>query len=65
MLHHEQLQKLMEFREKRVEEDNSYMFKRFTNHHPRIYDGTLDPKTFEDWIGGIEKLFGALQCPEE
>ena len=55
----------MEAREKRVEEDNSYMFKRFTSHHPPIYDSTSDPKTFEDWIRGMQKLFDAFQCPEE
>ena len=46
-LQNEQLQKLMEVREKRGEEDNSYTFKRFMNHHPPIYDGTPDPKAFE------------------
>jgi len=55
----------MEAREKRVEEDNFYMFKRFASHHPPIYDGTPDPKTSEDWIRGMENLFDALQCPEE
>ena len=52
-------------REKRIEEDNSYMFERFASHHPPVYDGTPDPKTFEDWISGMEKLFYALQCPNE
>jgi len=55
----------MEVREKRGEEDNFYTFKRFTSHHPPIYDGTLDPKTFEGLIRGMEKLFDALQRPEE
>ena len=55
----------MEVREKRVKEDNSYMFKRFASHHPAIYDGTPNPKTFEDWIRGMEKLFDALQCLEQ
>jgi len=49
----------------KVEEDNSYMFKRFVSHNPLVYDGTPDPKAFEDWIRGMEKLFDALQCPEE
>ena len=35
------------------------------SHHPPIYDGIPDPKTFEDWIRGMKKLFEALQCPEE
>jgi len=52
-------------REKRVEQYNSYMFKRFASHYPPVYDGTPDPKTFADWIRGMEKLFDALQCPEE
>jgi len=64
-LQNKQLQKLMEIREKRVEEDNSYMFKRIASHHPPIYDGTPNPKTLEDWIRGMEKLCDALQCPEE
>ena len=64
-LQNEQLQKLIEVQEKRVEANNSYMFKRFASHHPSIYDSTPNPKTFEDWIRGIEKLFDALQCPEE
>ena len=55
----------MEAREKRVEEDNSNMFKRFATHHQPIYNGTPDTKNFEDWIRGMEKLFDALQCPEE
>ena len=55
----------MVVREKRIEEDNSYIFKRFASHHLSVYDGTPDPKTFEDWIRGMEKLFDALQCPEE
>jgi len=64
-LQNEQLQKLMEVREKKVEEDNSYMFKRLTSHYPLIYDGTPTPKSFEDWIRVMEKLVDTLQCPEE
>ena len=55
----------MEAKERKVEKDNSYMFKRFVSHNPPIYDGTPDPKTFEDWIQGIKKLFDALHCPRE
>ena len=55
----------MDVKEKGVVEDNSYMFKCFASHHPSIYDGTLDPKTFEEWIRGMKKLFNALQCPED
>ena len=50
----------MEVKEKRADEDNSYMFKWFGSHHPLIYDGTPDPKTFEDCIRGMERLFNAL-----
>jgi len=50
----------MEVREKRVEEDNSYMFKRFASHNPPIYGDTPDSKTFEDWIRGMEKLSNTL-----
>ena len=56
----EHLQKLVEAKEKKIEEDNSYKFKRFASHHPPIYDGTPDLKAFEDWIRGMEKLFNAL-----
>jgi len=38
----------MEVKERKIEEDNSYMFKRFMSHNPSVYDGTLDPKTFKD-----------------
>jgi len=55
----------MEVWKKRVEENNSYTFKRFASHRPPIYDSTPDPKIFEDWIRGIEKLFDVLQCPKE
>ena len=41
------------------------MFRRFTSHNPPAYNGTPDPKAFEYWIRGMEKLFDALQCPEE
>jgi len=64
-LQNEQLQKLMEVKEKGVKEDNSYMFKRFASLNPPIYDVSLDPKTFKDWIRGMKKLFDMLQCPEE
>ena len=50
----------MDVKEKRAEEDNSYMFKCFASHHPLVYDGTPDPKTFEDWIRWMEKLFDTL-----
>jgi len=55
----------MEVKERKLEEDNLYMFKRFMSHNPPIYDGIPDPKAFEDWIRGMEKLFDALQYPEE
>jgi len=42
------LQKLMEARERKVEEDNSYIFKRFVSHNPPVHNGTPNPKTFED-----------------
>jgi len=47
-LQNEKIQRLMEVRGKRVEDDNSYMFKRFASHNLPIYDGTPNPKTFED-----------------
>jgi len=40
----------MEAREKAPLEDNSHMFKKLANLNPPIYDGTLNPKAFEDWI---------------
>ena len=41
------------------------MFKRLASHNPPVYDGTPNPKAFEDWIRGREKLFYVLLCPEE
>jgi len=55
----------MEAKDKNIEEDNSYMFKRFASHNQLVYNGTPDPKAFKDWIRGMEKLFDALQCLEE
>jgi len=34
----------MEARERKVEEDNSYMFKTFASHNPPVYNSTPDPK---------------------
>jgi len=50
----------MEAKEKKIEEDHFYMFKRCTGDNLPIYDGTPDRKAFEDWIRGMEKLFDAL-----
>ena len=50
----------MEAKEKKIEEDNSYMFKKFASHNMPIYNVTYDPEAFEDWIRGVEKLFNAL-----
>ena len=49
----------------KTEEDNWYMFKTLAIHNPLVYDSAPDPKAFEDWITGIEKLFDDLQCPED
>jgi len=50
----------MEVKERKIKDDNSYMFKRFASQNPPIYDRTPDPKAFEDWIQGMEKLFDAF-----
>ena len=55
----------MEVKEKGIEADNSYLFRVFTSHCLSSYDGTPNPKASEDWIQGMEKLFDALQCPDE
>ena len=55
----------METKEKKTEEDNSHMFKRLASHNPLIYDVVLDSRALEDCIWGMEKLFDALQYPEE
>jgi len=55
----------MKVKERTVEEDNLYMFKRFARYNPPVHNGTPDPKAFKDWIGGMEKLFDALQWLEE
>ena len=52
----------MEAKENKIEKDNVYMFKKFTSHNPPIYDDAPNPKAFEDWIRGIEKLSDAFQC---
>jgi len=41
------------------------MFKRHASHKPPTYDGDPNRKALEDWIQGKEKLFNALQCPEQ
>jgi len=56
----EHLQKLMEVKESKVKEDNANKFKRFASHNPPVYDDIPDPKAFEGWIRGMEKLFDAL-----
>jgi len=56
---------MMEAREKASLEENSYMFKTLVNLNPPTYDGVLNPKSFDNWIQGIEKLFDGLQCPKE
>ena len=56
---------MMEAREKAPLEDNLYMFKKLANLNPPTYDGTPNPKAFENWIRGMKKLFDAPQCPEE
>ena len=55
----------MEARDKAPREYNSYTFKKLANLNLPTYDGALTPKSFEDWIQGMEKLFDAMQCPEE
>ena len=40
----EHLQKLMEAKEKRITEDNSYMFKRFASHNPLISNAMMGEK---------------------
>jgi len=37
-------------KERKTGEDNSYMFKRLASHNPSAYEGTINPKVFEDWI---------------
>jgi len=51
---------MIEAREKAPMEDNSHMFKKLGNHNPPTYDGSPNPKAFEDWMRGMEKLFNAL-----
>jgi len=41
---------MMEARERASLEDNSHMFKMLASLHPPTYDGTLNPKAFEDWV---------------
>jgi len=52
-------------KEKRHEDNNSLMFKWLASLNPPVYNNAADPKAFEDWILGMERLFDALHCPEE
>ena len=61
----EQLQTMMEAKEKALLEDTSHMFKKLANLHPPIYDGAPTPKALEDWIRGMKKLFDTLQFREK
>jgi len=56
---------MVEAKEKKTEEDNSHMFKRFASHNPLVYDDASHPKAFEDRIWGMKKLFDALHRPQE
>ena len=56
---------MMAVREKAPLEENSHMFKKLAGLHSPTYDGASNPKAFEDWLRGMEKLFEVLQCPEE
>jgi len=56
---------MLEAKEKWHEDDNSLMFKRLASLNAPVYNGAADPKAFEDWIRGIEKLFDALHFPKE
>jgi len=51
---------MMEAKEKAPLEDNSCMFKKLANLNPPMYNGIPNPKAFQDWIRGMEKLFDAL-----
>jgi len=35
-------------KEKKIEKENSHMFKRLANYNPLVYDVALNPKAFED-----------------
>ena len=39
---------MVEAKEKKIEEDNSHMFKRLVSHNPLVSDGAPDPKAFDD-----------------
>ena len=56
---------MVEVRERKTWEDNSYMLKRLASHNPSMYDGVPNTKAFFYWIRGMEKLFETLQFPEE
>jgi len=45
---------MIEAWEKAAMEDNLPMFKKLANHNPPKYDGSRNPKAFEDWIWGME-----------
>jgi len=47
----EQLRKLMEARDRKAKEDNSYMFKSFASHNLPIYNGTPILKPLRTGLG--------------
>ena len=34
-------------------------------HRPPFFTGKEDPLVLEDWIRTFDKMFGAVECPEE
>ena len=36
------------------------MFKRITSNNPCLYNGVPNPKAFEDWFRGVEKLVNVV-----
>jgi len=41
---------MMEVKQNKMKEDNSYMFKRFASHNPQAHNGAPNPKAFKNWI---------------
>ncbi|KAF5472347.1 hypothetical protein F2P56_009071 [Juglans regia] len=45
--------------------DGGCTFDQFNQTHPPIFDGRGDANTGEDWIQGIEEIFGVLECTDQ
>ena len=58
-------QNLIQDRQFTVYNSSNDIFKKVAQSKPPTYDGSADPKNLENWIREFEKLFKAIECPDE